>query len=118
MLYSDYILKAKELTIAYDEDAMIHYLEPDWQTILHENNLGNLEDVKDMHIEGWYDLEDVLKLEVEKRNAISSKQNLVFEWLYSVISSTVEPAMTDAENTMFQSLLGLMNSGKPQSSPK
>ena len=77
MLYSDYILKAKDLTITYNEEAMVYYLEPDWQTILHVNGLGDLENVKDMYIEGWYDLEDVLKLEVEKRNAVASKKNVI-----------------------------------------
>lgn len=107
MLYSDYILKAKELTITYDEDSKISYLEPDWQTILHSNGLGNLEDIKDMYIEGWYDLEDVLKLEVEKRNARMSKKNLVYEWLYDLITSTIEPAMTDEENDLVQGMLEL-----------
>ena len=118
MLYSDYILKAKDLTIAYNEDAMVYYLEPDWQTILHANGLGNLEEVKDMYIEGWYDLEDVLKLEVQKRNVICSKQNLVYEWLYGVISSSVEPALTDTENSLFQSLLGLAKPDKTQNTPE
>ena len=107
MLYSDYILKAKDLTITYNEEAMVYYLEPDWQTILHVNGLGDLENVKDMYIEGWYDLEDVLKLEVEKRNALVSKRNLVYDWIYGVISSTIDPAMTDVENNIFQNLLGV-----------
>lgn len=105
MIYSDYILKAKELVIAYNEEAMVYYLEPDWQTILHDNDLGDLESVKDMRIEGWYDLEDVLKLEVEKRNALNSKKNLVYNWLYDLFTSTIDPAMTDTENNMFLNML-------------
>lgn len=107
MLYSEYIHKAKELVIAYDEDAKVTYLEPEWQTILYSNGLGNLEDVKDMLIEGWYDLEDVLKLEVEKRNATSSKKNLVYEWIYSLITSTIDPAMIQEENDLVQGMLEL-----------
>lgn len=118
MIYSDYILKAKELTIGYNEEAMVYYLEPEWQTILHDNNLGNLEDVKDMYIEGWYDLEDVLKLEVEKRNAITSKKNLVYDWIYNVISSSADPLLTDAENDLFQLFLGAKKAENQQSVPK
>lgn len=118
MLYCDYIQKAKELTITYDEESMTYYLEPDWQTILHLSNLGNLEDVKDMCIDGWYDLEDVLKLEVEKRNAISSKRNAVLNWVYNVITSVAEPAMTQVENDLFQKMFDLTkqtdNSGNTQ----
>lgn len=107
MLYSEYIIKAKELTIGYDEEAMVYYLEPDWQTILHSNGLGDLENVKDMYIEGWYDLEDVLKLEVEKRNAIQSKKNLVYDWIYGLITSTIDPAMMEEENELVQSMIEL-----------
>lgn len=106
MLYSDYILKAKDLTITYDEEAMIYYLEPDWQTILHANGFGDLENVKDMYIEGWYDLEDVLKLEVEKRNAKASKLNIILNWISEVISSTLDPAMVEQENDLVQSMIG------------
>ena len=107
MLYSDYINKAKELTIVYDEDSMFYYLEPEWQTILHSNGLGNFEDIKDMYIEGWYDLEDVLKLEVEKRNSIHSKKNIVYKWLYDLITSTVDPAMMQEENDLIQGMIEL-----------
>ena len=107
MIYSDYILKAKELTITYDEDSKFYYLEPDWQTILHENGLGDLEDVKDMYIEGWYDLEDVLKLEVERRNLIHSKLNIVLDWVHEVISSTIDPAALEDENNLIQSMIEL-----------
>lgn len=107
MLYSDYIHKVKELTITYDEESKVYYLEPEWQTILYSNGLGDLENIRDMHIEGLYDLEDVLKLEVEKRNALSCKKNLVYDWIYSVITSTVDPAMIDEENELVQSMIEL-----------
>ena len=105
MLYADYIKKAKELTITYDEDALVSYLEPDWQTILCDNNMGNLEDIPDMRIEGWYDLEDVLKLEVEKRNAIMSRKNYIFEWIYNIITTTADPSLTEGENNIVEAML-------------
>ena len=118
MLYSDYISKAKELTISYNEEAVVYYLEPDWQTILYENNMSDLESIPDIHIEGWYDLEDVLKLEVEKRNAISSKKNLVYDWLYSLITSTIDPAMIEEETNLVQSMIELSRTKNELSSEK
>ena len=112
MLYSDYIHKAKELTIVYNEESLTHYLEPEWQNILYSNGLGNFNDIKDMYIEDWNDLEDVLKLEVEKRNAVSSKKNLVYDWIYSIISSTVDPLMASEENDLVQSLIELAKTKK------
>lgn len=105
MLYAEYIKKAKELTITFNEESLVSYLEPDWQTILYDNGMDNLEDIPDSRIDGWYDLEDVLKLEVEKRNAISSKRNLVYNWLYELISSTVDPAMMQEETDLIQSMI-------------
>jgi len=107
MLYIDYIKKAKELTIGYDEESMFYYLEPEWQTILYENQLNDLESIPDMHLEGWYDLEDVLKLEVEKRNAKASKLNIVLNWIDGVINSTIDPAMLEQENDLMQSMIEL-----------
>lgn len=114
MLYIDYITKAKELTIGYDEVSMFYYLEPDWQTILYENNMSDLEAVPDMRLEGWYDLEDVLKLEVEKRNAKASKLNIVLNWIGDVISSTLDPAMVDEENDLVQSMIELAKAKNQQ----
>lgn len=111
MLYSKFIEKVKEVTITYDEESMVYYLEPDWQTIVYEHGLGNFDDVTDMRIEGWYDLEDVLKLEVEKRNAIASRKNIVFNWLYEIITAAADPALTDAENNIFTAL---MNKGQKE----
>lgn len=115
MLYSKFIEKVKDITITYDEDAMVYYLEPDWQTIIYEHGLQDFEAVTDMHIEGWYDLEDVLKLEVEKRNAITSRKNVVFNWLYEIISTNADPGLTDAENNIFAAL---MDKNKKESEPQ
>lgn len=114
MLYTDYIAKAKELTITYNEEAMVSYLEPDWQNILYSNNLGDLDCIADMKLDGWYDLEDVLKLEVEKRNAIASKKNVVYDWIYNIISSTMEPAMMEEETGLIQSMIELAKVKKAQ----
>ena len=105
MLYSDYMHQAKSLVVTFDDKAKVFYLEPEWQTILHANGLGNLDDVQDMCIDGWYDLEDVFKLEVEKRNALASKKNLIYEWIYNVITATVDPAMMKEENDLIQGMI-------------
>ena len=111
MLYIDYITKAKELTIGYDETSMFYYLEPEWQTILYENQLNDFESIPDMRLEGWYDLEDVLKLEVEKRNAKASKMNIVLNWIGEIINTTFDPALVNQENEFFQRML---ESSKPK----
>lgn len=107
MLYTDYILKAKELTIQQLDNGT-WYLEPEWQDILWRNNLGEIDDLEDSYLDGWYTLEDILKLEVERRNKVNSKQNDVINWLYDVITATVEPAMMQEETDYIKNVVEFM----------
>lgn len=94
MLYSEYLDKAYEETIIQAENGLF-YLEPTWKVILIENDLDpkKISDYKT----DWTTICDVLKLQVEKQNAINSKKNYVIDWVYNVITSTVEPAMLEEE---------------------
>lgn len=107
MLYSNFIIKAKELTIQQLDNG-IWYLEPEWMDILYRNNLGEIDDLEDSYLSGWYDVEDILKLEVEKRNLRDSKKNEVIDWVYNVISTTVEPAMLQEETDYLKQVVEFM----------
>ena len=107
MLYSEFILKAKELTIQQFDNG-VWYLEPEWQDILYRNNLGDLEDLEDSYLSGWYDVEDILKLEVENRNARDSKQKEVVDWLYDLITATVEPVIMQEETDYIKQVIEFM----------
>jgi len=104
MLYSNFILKAKDLTVQQADNG-VWYLEPEWQDMLYREGLGDLEDLEDSYLSGWYDVEDILKLEVERRNATESKKNAVINWLYDMISTTVEPAMLEEEADYMKKIL-------------
>lgn len=104
MLYEKYILKAQELTIDKLDNG-VWYLEPRWKETLIRNNLDGLEEIDDYWIDDWKDVEDVLKLEVVRRNARDSKTNEVMNWLYDVISTTVEPAMLQEETDYIKNLV-------------
>ena len=60
------------------------------------------------YLTGWYDVEDILKLEVEKRNAENSKKEVVIDWLYDVITTTVEPAMLAEETDYIKQVVEFM----------
>lgn len=109
MLYSEFIYKAKELTIMQDEDTNLWYLEPEWMDILYRNNLGQLDDLNDSYLSGWYDVEDILKLEVERRNLSTAKKKYaVIDWLYDTITTTVEPAMMQEETDYIKQVMEFM----------
>ena len=105
MLYAEYMMQAKNLVISQDEDGQDYYLEPEWKTYLYENELGNLEEVNGAYPLTWADVEDVLKLEVERRNKAMNKTNLVMGWLYEVISNEVDPMMVQEETEYMANIL-------------
>ena len=112
MLYATFIKKAEELTIQQLDNG-IWYLEPEWQdmiyrNILYKNNLNELDDLEDSYLDGWYTLEDILKLEVIKRNSVIDKKNDVINWLYDVITATIEPAILQEETDFIKNAVEFM----------
>ena len=107
MLYSSFINKAKEITVQQLDNG-IWYLEPEWQDILFRNGLGNLDELEDSYLDGWFTLEDILKLEVDRRNKRDSKNEAVMNWLYDLITATVEPVMLAEETDYIKNVVEFM----------
>lgn len=84
------------------------YLEPEWKDIICREIESNLDNVEDNYLSDWWDIENVLRLEVEKRNAQDSKKNDVINWLYEVISAQVEPAMMQEETDFIKNVVEYM----------
>ena len=116
MLYSNFILKAKDLTIQQADNGM-WYLEPEWQDMLFREGLGELDDLEDSYLSGWYDVEDILKLEVERRNLFASKEKFVVDWLYDLITTTVEPAMLQEETDYMKQVVEFMKANHESETP-
>lgn len=109
MLYANFVSKIKELAISQDEETELWYVEPEWIDILHREGLGDLEDLEDSYITDWLDVEDILKLEVKRRNLKNKiKLNAVIDWLYETITSTVEPAMLAEETDYIKNVVEFM----------
>ena len=107
MTYASFILKAKELTVQQLDNGT-WYLEPEWQDILYREGFGDLESLEDSYLDGWYTVEDILKLETERRNARDSKKNEVINWLYDVITASVEPAIMQEETDYIKQVVEFM----------
>ena len=112
MFYATYMQKVKEITISQFEENGNWYLEPDWRILLRDSNLTDFR-LKDAKID-WNILEDVLKLEVEKRNARDNKLNYVTAWLYETITATVEPAMLAEETDYLKNVVEFMKENHKQ----
>ena len=103
MNYADFINKAAELTITQADNGLF-YLEPLWQGILEDNEMSFAKTGKLSRSE----VLDTLKLEVERRNTINSKKNDVIEWVYDIISATVEPAILEEETNYIKNVMEYM----------
>jgi hypothetical protein len=105
--YYKFIQEAKEKTIQQLDNG-IWYLEPEWKDIVCREIESNLDKVEDNYLIDWWDIENVLRLEVEKRNAQNDKKKDVIDWLYDVITATVEPAIMEEENDYIKNVIEFM----------
>lgn len=107
MTYFDVVNKAIDLTIVTDTDTGVTYLEPRYRMVLEESDIhlpGHMlqGDAKDQEL--W----EILKLEVEKRNAKSDYLKPVLEWCYNTIVGTVDPAIQLGEDELMKDMLEYM----------
>ncbi len=111
MLYSEFISKASEITIEQADNGLF-YLEPAWKGFLIDNEL-NVSDISDIET-SWNDIQDILKLEVEKRNTINTLKPYVLNWVHDAITSTVEPAVLQEETDYIKNLMEYMKAKQTQ----
>lgn len=106
MLYTDFFKKASEAVILVDENSGVVFLDPHYRVTLQDWDLdpAQIED----YPTNWSQLGETLKLEVKRLNDCSSKIGFVTEWLYRVITSTVEPMMLQEENEYIRNVMEYM----------
>ena len=107
MLYSEYMHEAMKLVVMDDsESSGFSYLDPNYRVLLLDAGQDPAK-VTD-HLIGWDDVVEVLKLEVERRNHITDKTRFVIDWVFEIISSTIEPAMVQEENELMKNMMEYM----------
>lgn len=111
MLYSKFIFQVKEKTIKQLDNGT-WYLEPEWKDVICREIESDLEKIEDNYLTDWWDIENVLRLEVEKRNAQDNKLKEVVNWFHENIFSTVDSAIIDAENKYVNDIIDFMKTSK------
>lgn len=107
MIYDNYINKAYDLVIEQDEDTGVWYLNPNWVHLLYTNEL-DFEKVSEDYID-QYEIEDALKLEVQRRNLKNEvKKQAVIDWLYDIIAAKVEPQILQEETEYVAQMIEYM----------
>lgn len=113
MLLSEFILKAEELTIEQADNGL-YYLNPMWRSTLEDNKLDIL-DISDSGADED-EVEDILKLEVEKRNAVNSLKPYIMNWIHDIITASVEPAILQEETDYLKNLTEYLKTNKEKQS--
>lgn len=107
MLYDVYMHQVMPLVIVDDDDSSgFSYLDPHYRSILTGMNLSP-EIIEDREVD-WDWLSEALNLEVERRNRITDKSRYVIDWLFDIITSTIEPTMIDEENELMKNMMEYM----------
>lgn len=108
MIYVDFMKKAEEFVLSYDEDSGLTFLEPDYYAILLGLKMDPEKDVSDIPLT-WAQFEKRMELEVERRNKLDDRSKYVIDWLYSVLTSAIEPAMMQQESELMKNIMDYMN---------
>lgn len=99
MTYFDYMKQISDKLIVQDEDSQKWYINPDWIYVLHADGLEP--EKQDIELTITEDeVKNRLELEVKRRNLKTDKTALIANWLYTLLTTTAEPALTDAENQL------------------
>lgn len=108
MIYVDFMKKAEEFVLSYDEDSGLTFLEPDYYAILLGLKMDPEKDISDIPLT-WAQFEKRMELEVERRNKLDDRSKYVIDWLYSVLTSAIEPAMMQQESELMKNIMDYMN---------
>ena len=105
---SDYfkiVNEAIELVVETDDETGISYLIPQYKELLFEQGIV-LDKDKDPREQD--ELYEIVKLEVEKRNALNNYVPYVARMMYELFDQKINPTVTDEENEMIANMLEYM----------
>lgn len=104
MLYGELIHEAMKLVIVHDDEASGHFfLDPNYRALMTDANLLP-ESVTDRKVD-WDWISEVLRLEVERRSKMTDKTRFLVDWVFEILTSTVEPAVMQEENEMIKNII-------------
>lgn len=103
MNYYDAVNTAIDLVVetAFDTDQA--YLEPRYRQVLREADIHLPDGLPDE------ELYEILKLEVDKRNARNNKLYPVISWLYKSLAENIEPQMMEDETRLMQAVMSYLH---------
>ena len=100
MTYFDIVNQAINAVVVTDAMTNVTYLEPLYKEILRVSEIQFDESILPME-----DLYEILKLEVQKRNAMNNQTNELMRKINSFISENIDPVLEDNNQKLMFELL-------------
>lgn len=108
MTYYTYMYGATSYVLEQNDETGFWNIAPDWKIILYDNGLGDIDNVEAPFKVTWIDVEDYLRLEVEKRNKALDKRMLINNWLQELINNNIEPAVLQEETEYIANIMNYL----------
>lgn len=107
MLYAEFMHELKDMAIVQDEENGMYSIRPDYR---YTASLEDLDPKKITDFAGvtWDIIREDLELDVVQRNQRESKIHLVVGWLYDLLTTAVDPFVTQEENELIQNIVEYM----------
>lgn len=111
MTYTEYMNKVKD--IALYEDNGTWYLMPNYLYLIHQNKLDlgyyvDPEDIADMPNITMQQVKEELRLEVAMRNKKNDHTKQVVDWIYELLTVTIDPKITEEQNEFIKNVMNYM----------
>lgn len=106
MLFNDYYNAVCDLCIVDVDDTWCSFLRPQYRYLLEKNKLTP--DIVEDYTLTYPELDQMLKLEVDMRIALTDKRKVVSEWIYEVINKVIDPSVEVEEAELINSVVSLM----------
>lgn len=104
MLYTEFMNKVEDLVLDRDDNTGLTFIRPDYMYTLKKANLdlSNIGDFDDV----TYDIIlEHLKLKRDMLNTKSNKLHIIADWIYDIITTTVNPIEVETQNELFKNML-------------
>lgn len=108
MTYTEYMNDIKDIAL-FEEDG-VWYLRPNYMHLIHLEHLDlgyyvDPEDIEDMPNVTMKQIQEELRLEVGMRNKKKDHKKQVVDWLYELLTATVDPLVTEKQNEFIANVM-------------
>ena len=107
MLYAEFMNNMKEMALVQDEENGLWSIRPDYRYTAYLEDM-DIRDISDFDDVSWDIIREELALDVAQRNQRESKTHLVIGWLYELLTTAIDPLVTQEETELLKNITEYM----------